>query len=303
MPRIPGAEDRFVDTGEVTLHAVTAGEGPLVVLLHGFPEFSWSWRHQLPALAAAGFRAVAVDLRGYGRSDRPRGIAAYAEGRLAGDVQRLIGALGVERAAAVVGHDWGGITAYRLAASAPQCLERLVILNAPHPLAMRRGLFRNGQALRSAYMLVLAVPFFPERALAARNGALLRRALRAMRATPVPDDEVEAYVNAARGAEWLRGGINAYRALGRAALARAPGSRVGRIDAPVLVIWGARDPFLGAHLATPPAALVPNARVELIAGASHDVMLDAPERVNALLLEFLGAAAGPRVDGARAPGP
>jgi pimeloyl-ACP methyl ester carboxylesterase len=304
--RIAGAESRFVDTGEVVLHAVVAGEGPLVVLLHGFPEFSWSWRHQLPALAAAGFRAIAVDLRGFGRSDRPHGVASYSVHRMAADVSGLIRALGVERAAAVVGHDWGGIVAYRVAATDPDRVERLVIMNSPHPAAMRRGLLQRGQALRSAYMLAFSVPVLPERAFAARDGALLRRALRMARSTAVTDDELEPYVEAAREAAWLRGGLNVYRAMARSALGRVPvlgrflrsrhpgatdARRAHVIEAPVLVIWGARDPFLGEHVAEPPAGLVPNARVVRVPGASHDVMLDAPQRVNELLLEFLAAAA------------
>jgi pimeloyl-ACP methyl ester carboxylesterase len=307
---IPGAEHRFIDTGEVTLHAVVAGEGPLVVLLHGFPEFWWSWRHQLSALASAGFRAVAVDLRGCGLSDRPDGVGAYSARQLAGDVDRLIAALGVERAAAVVGHDWGGVIAYSFAARYPARVERLVILNAPHPVAMGRGLLRDAQLLRSAYMLALVLPALPERALASRDGALVRRAMRAMRSTPVAAGELEPYVDAARGAEWLRGGLNMYRAMASTALARVPGLRLvlrsrgaraaapalrssSRIDAPVLVIWGAADPFLGEHLARPPASIAPDVRVERIARASHDVMLDAPERVNALLLDFLAAAPKP----------
>jgi pimeloyl-ACP methyl ester carboxylesterase len=310
-PKIAGAEHRFIDTGEVTLHAVIAGEGPLVVLLHGFPEFWWSWRHQLSALAGAGFRAVAVDLRGCGLSDRPRDVGAYSVRQLASDVDRLIAALGAERAAAVVGHDWGGVIAYSFAARYPARVERLVILNAPHPVAMSRGLLRNGQLLRSAYMLALVVPAIPERVLASRDGALVRRAVRAMRSTQVPADELEPYVVAARGAEWLRGGLNMYRAMARTALARVPGVGLlvrrsrgaraadpvlrssDRIDAPVLVIWGAADPFLAEHLARPPAAIVPNVRIERIPRASHDVMLDAPERVNTLMLDFLAPASKP----------
>ncbi|HEX9289200.1 MAG TPA: alpha/beta hydrolase [Anaeromyxobacteraceae bacterium] len=305
-PRIAGADDHFVGTADVTLHVVEAGRGPLVVLLHGFPEFWWSWRHQLPALAAAGFRAIAVDMRGCGLSGRPRGVAAYSVARLAADVEALLSALGVERAAAVVGHDWGGIVGYRFAARYPQRLERLVVLNAPHPAAMARGMLRNAQALRSAYMLALMIPALPERVLAARDGALLRRALRAMRAAPVADDEIEPYVEAARQADWLRGGLDVYRAMARAILARAPlaGRLLAparrapdrapsrRIEVPVLVIWGEEDPFLAPHLAAPPATLVPNARVERVPGASHDVMLDAPERVNALLLELLRGRGG-----------
>jgi epoxide hydrolase 4 len=300
MPPLEGAEHRLVRTGELSLHVVEVGRGPLVVLLHGFPEFWWSWRHQLPALAAAGYRAVAVDLRGAGGSDRPRGVAAYSVKRLAADVAGLLDALAVQRAAAVVGHDWGGVVGYRFAAHYPERLERLAILNSPHPAAFARGLLRHAQALRSAYMLALLVPGLAERAFAAHDGALLRRTLRAFRATPVPDEELEPYVEAARGAEWLRGGLSVYRAMARAIATRTPvvgrfagrapaagGSRGRRVDVPVLVVWGDADPFLAPHLAEPPRSAVPSARVERIPGASHDVMLDAPERVNALLLDFL----------------
>ncbi len=306
--RIAGANHRLVTAGELTLHLVEVGHGPLVVLLHGFPEFWWSWRHQLPALAKAGFRAVAVDLRGHGQSDRPRGVGAYSVARVAGDVDALVGALGEERAAAIVGHDWGGIVAYDVAARYPQRLERLVVLNSPHPAALARGLLRNAQALRSAYMLALMVPGLAERAFAAGDGALVRRALRSFRATPVSGEELDRYVAAAREAEWLRGGLALYRDMARSLLVRAPlvgrlaapapaapgGPRSRRVDVPVLVVWGERDPFLAPHLAEPPPSLVPDVRVERIAGASHDVMLDAPERVNALLLEFLAEGGRPR---------
>jgi pimeloyl-ACP methyl ester carboxylesterase len=196
------------------------------------------------------------------------------------------------------------VVAYRLAALYPGRLERLVILNSPHPATLARGLLRNAQALRSAYMLPLMVPGLAERAFAARDGELLRRALRAFRTTRATDEEIEPYVEAARQAEWLRGGLDAYRAMGRALLGRAPiigrvmksarpFPRSRRVDVPVLVIWGEADPALAPHLAEPPRELVPDVRVERIANASHDVMLDAPERVNALLLEFLASGRGP----------
>jgi pimeloyl-ACP methyl ester carboxylesterase len=301
-PHLDGARHLRVPVGDVTLHAVEMGEGPLVLLLHGFPEFWWSWRHQLPALAAAGFRALALDLRGAGGSDRPRGVAAYKVSRLAGDVVGLLDALGIERARAIVGHDWGGVVAYRVGRRFPGRVEKLAILNAPHPATFARGLLRDWQALRSSYMVPLLVPGLAERAIAARDGALLRRALRLMRAAPVPDEELEPYVQAAREAEWLRGGIAVYRAMARAIAARAlvprlrarrgsrhdrDGSGASRIACPVLVIWGEADPLLAPHLADPPPGAVPHARVVRVQLASHDVMLDAPEEVNALLGTFL----------------
>src|SRR5437763_1427807 len=122
--------------GDVRLHYVEAGDGPLVVLLHGFPEYWYSWRHQIPALAAAGFRVVAPDLRGYNLSSKPRRVRAYDVEYLARDVARLIECCGAERAAAVVGHDWGGGVAWTVAMRYPALLERLAILNVPHPARM-----------------------------------------------------------------------------------------------------------------------------------------------------------------------
>lgn len=300
LPDLPGAIHRRVDAGEVHLHLVELGAGPPVVFLHGFPEFWWSWRRQLPALAAAGFRAVAPDLRGYGGSDKPPEVDAYALPRLAADVAGLVRSLGVGRAA-VIGHDWGGVVAWEFAAHYPELLDRLAVLNAPHPASLLRALRRPAQLLRSSYMALFQLPAVPERLLFLRDGALLRRGLRAGRTTPAGKAELDAYVEAGRAANALRGGLDYYRAMGRRLVqarfggARGStgsprpgvGSRGGRIDAPVLVIWGERDAFLGPELATPPRHVVPEPRVERIPGAGHGVMLDAADEVNRLLVEFL----------------
>src|SRR5690349_3758371 len=127
-------QHREIIANGVRLHYVEVGQGPLVVLLHGFPEFWYSWRHQLPALASAGFRAVAPDMRGYNLSEKPPGISSYRIDKLVGDVVGLIQALGEQRAV-VVGHDWGGAVAWATALGRPEAVERLIVLNAPHPYA------------------------------------------------------------------------------------------------------------------------------------------------------------------------
>jgi pimeloyl-ACP methyl ester carboxylesterase len=292
---VPGTHHRFVDVGEVRLHVVEAGSGPLVVLLHGFPEFWWSWRHQLVALAAAGFRAVAPDLRGYNLSDRPRGVAAYALPRLAADVSGLIAALGEERAS-VAGHDWGGAVAWELASRYPQRLQRLAILNSPHPEVLRRALRKPGQLLRSSYMLAFQAPALPERLLMAADGALLRRALRALRTSRPDRAELDAYVAAARRGGSLRGGLDYYRAAlrSRALAPTDPPRTSAPLEVPVLVIWGERDPALQPELATPPASVAPGATVVMIPGASHGVQLDAPDEVSRLLVDFMSGEGAPR---------
>ncbi|WP_437994749.1 alpha/beta fold hydrolase [Sorangium sp. So ce185] len=279
---------RFTERSGVRLHYVEAGEGPLVVLLHGFPELWYSWRHQIPALVEAGYRVIAPDMRGYNLSDKPRGVGAYAIDELTADVAALIEASGAERAAAVVGHDWGGGVAWAFAMRYPALLERLVILNCPHPQKLLAG-FRTARQLRKSwYMFFFQLPRVPE-LIAQRSGyALLREALKndPQRPGALSDDDLARYV-----ASWSQPGaltatINYYRAMFRPGSLRGL-SKPARVDVPVLVIWGEHDRYLGAELAAPDPELVPNARLARIPDASHGVLYDRPERVNQLLLEFL----------------
>ncbi|WP_437322207.1 alpha/beta fold hydrolase [Sorangium sp. So ce394] len=279
---------RFTERSGVRLHYVEAGEGPLVVLLHGFPELWYSWRHQIPALVEAGYRVIAPDMRGYNLSDKPRGVGAYAIDELTADVAALIEASGAERAAAVVGHDWGGGVAWTFAMRYPALLERLVILNCPHPQKLLAG-FRTARQLRKSwYMFFFQLPRVPE-LIAQRSGyALLRTALKndPQRPGALSDDDLARYV-----ASWSQPGaltatINYYRAMFRPGSLRGL-SKPTRVDVPVLVIWGEHDRYLGAELAAPDPELVPNARLARIPDASHGVLYDRPERVNQLLLEFL----------------
>ena len=161
----------------VRLHYVEAGEGPLVVLLHGFPEFWYAWRDQIPALAAAGYRVVAPDMRGYNLSEKPPGVTSYRLEHLTADVAALIRQLGAERAT-VVGHDWGGAVAWQLPVFHPEVVERLAVLNAPHPGALLRELRTLEQLRRSWYIAFFQLPWLPELALRAGDAALLRRMLR-----------------------------------------------------------------------------------------------------------------------------
>jgi pimeloyl-ACP methyl ester carboxylesterase len=282
---VAGGKPIRIDVGEVRLHAVEAGSGPLVVLLHGFPEFWWSWRHQIPALAAAGFHVVAPDLRGYNLSDRPTRVADYGLRHLTADVAGLIRAMD-ERKAHVVGHDWGGGIAWEFAMLYPHMLERLAILNAPHPVRLQQALFRSfSQLKKSWYMLYFQIPELPERFLAADDFKNLRHSLSLGRSGRVPLEQIQPYVDAARRADGLRGGLNYYRAMMRSLLTgRLP--KPEPIDAPVLVLWGEKDPFLGKELAQPPSSWVKNARVEFLPNASHSVQLDEPEQVGALLAQF-----------------
>ena len=286
-----GLRHGLADVGPVRLHYVEAGDGPLVVLLHGFPDFWYSWRRQLPALAAAGYRAVACDLRGYNRSDKPRGRAAYTLPALAADVVGLIRERGGGQAA-LIGHDWGGAVAWEVAATAPATVSRLAVMNCPHPAVFTTMQLGPGQALRSSYMAFFQLPRVPEALLRAGRFALLRRSLQRLSRSPqaVTRGELDRYVDAWSQPGALTASLNYYRALARAAWSSrgaSPVSSPAHIDVPTLVLWGAADPFLQTRLAFPPSGLCADATVRIFEGAGHWVHLDAADEVNDLLISFL----------------
>jgi pimeloyl-ACP methyl ester carboxylesterase len=278
---------RYADLGDVRLHYVEAGEGPLVLLLHGFPQFWYQWRHQIPALVEAGFRVVAPDMRGYNLSDKPPGVQAYRVELLARDVERLIRTCG-EGTATVVGHDWGAIAAWIAAMRHPGRVERLAILNVPHPARSLDGLLSPMQLLRSSYMFFFQIPRLPEEVIRAGDFALLRSVFRSDPVQPeaFTAEDIERYIEAIAQPGSLTASLNYYRAL-----LRYPGETralLQRVEAPVLVIWGERDRFLSRRLAEPPHLWVPNLiRVKRLPNASHWVAEDRPLEVNTLLLDFL----------------
>jgi epoxide hydrolase 4 len=283
---LPGAESLRLPTNGVELHAVAAGppDGPLVVLLHGFPEFWWGWRRQIGPLAAAGLRVVAPDQRGYNLSDKPPGVRAYDLDALADDVLGLADALGRQRFA-VVGHDWGAVLAWHLAGRNPGRVERAAVLNGPH-LATARSFARAHptQALRSWYVGFFQAPLLPEWMLGAADFAALRGA---MAATARPGT-FSAGDFARYRAAWARPGaltamLNWYRALP----GHAGPPRPGRIGVPVRVVWGDRDAALDKGLAEAGLALCDRGEAFHLAGATHWVQHEEPERVNRLLVEFL----------------
>ncbi len=274
--------------GGIRLHYVTAGppDGPLVVLLHGFPEFWYSWRHQLPVLAGAGFRVLAPDMRGYNLSDKPSGWRSYDTDLLADDIAGLIGALG-EQQAYLAGHDWGAAVAYATAMRHPAVVRKLAILNVPHTARMLEG-FRTARQLRKSwYMFFFQIPRLPEHLLARDDYSFAKRSLRADSPDAFSDEDLERYVQA-----WSQpGALTAMIDYYRAALRRSPRSTARQlvpIEAPTLVIWGQRDRHLGAELADPGPHWAPDRRIEWIPDATHWVQHDAAEQVSELLMEFFG---------------
>lgn len=282
---------------QLTLHVASHGpvDGRLVVFLHGFPEFWWSWRHQLRALGDAGFLAVAPDLRGYGDSDKPdprRG--GYDIATLAEDIALLITTLHSERghaeSAIVVAHDWGGAIAWALAAMHPQVVQRLVILNAPHPLAFRRSLWRHpSQLFKSWYMLMFQIPGLTERWIAKDPVTAMARSFlgAAGKRSAFARGDFAVYGERIGRPGVAQAALAYYRSIPKFLALTDPLARP--IECPVLTLWGRKDPALGDFLA-------PDAQrwcsgpfeVRYFADAGHWLQQEEPEAVNAALLEFLG---------------
>lgn len=286
-----GIREGYADLGDARLHYVEAGEGPLVVLLHGFPDFWFGWRFQIPALAEAGFRVVAPDMRGYNLSSRPSGVAAYDTDRLASDIRDLIRERGAE-SAFLAGHDWGAAVAWATAMNHPEVVERLAILNVPHPRRLLNALRRPRQLMKSWYMFFFQLPLLPEALVRARRWWGFRYGFEHdARPGAFTEADIERYVEA-----WSRPGaatatINYYRAAFRQSPRRAE-ARIRPVMAPTRIIWGECDRYLGAELAEPDQADVPNLeRVVRLPEASHWVQHDEPEHVTQLLVEFFATAA------------
>jgi len=276
-----GLREGYADLHDVRLHYVEAGSGPLVVLVHGFPEFWYSWHRQIEPLAKAGYRVVAVDTRGTNLSSRPESIDAYREETLGDDLTHLVAFLGVETAS-IVGHDWGGWAAYWAAMRHPDLVDRVVVLNVPHPVVFARkriGLY---------YRLVRAGLLAPRLAESKLGYWGARSAFRRelLKKGSLTEAELEPFVELWSAAE-RRPTANPYRAQHRHRNVPIE-ERCRPIRCPVLVIYGEDDPYMGPAFAEPPQDWVDNVRVELLPGVNHRVQLDASDRVTELLIGFLG---------------
>ncbi|NMO57550.1 alpha/beta hydrolase [Actinoplanes sp. TBRC 11911] len=274
----------YAEIGDVKLHYVEAGEGPLIVLLHGFPEFWFGWRLQIEPLAAAGFRVVAPDMRGYNLSSRPDDVGAYTTDKLAADIRGLIHERGAE-SAMLVGHDWGGTAAWATAMIHPEVVDRLAILNAAHPRKLAQGLHHPDQLRRSWYFFFFAVPELPESVVHANNWHFFRHFLRDARPA-YTTEELDRYVEAWSQDGASTGMINYYRSSVRQSQ-KGAAEALRPVQAPTLVIWGERDHYLGPDLAEPDPDDVPHLdRVERLPEGSHWVHHDEAESVNRLLIDF-----------------
>jgi pimeloyl-ACP methyl ester carboxylesterase len=281
----------------LNMRVARAGNGPLVVMLHGFPECWYSWRHQLRALAPR-FECLAPDLRGYGETDAPRGVENYALDRLVGDVVELIEAAGRKRAV-VIGHDWGGAIAWATALKRPEAVERLVVMNCPHPAKFRTALLRSPrQMLRSWYILFFQLPWLPDAILRASDAAAVARALRntAVRKEAFSDEDLEYFRRAFRGPHAATAALNYYRALLRSAVLHPREGEAWmerKIEAPTMLIWGEQDVALGKELTYGMEPLFGGPfELHYVADSGHWVQQERPEVVNCCLSDFLASLGG-----------
>ncbi len=279
--------DQYIATNGIRLHVVQAGpnEGPLVILLHGFPEFSYGWRRQIPYLASAGYRVWAPDQRGYNLSDKPDGVAAYTLDVLAADVIGLMDAAG-QKQVFLVGHDWGAAVAWWVAAKYPDRLARMVVMNVPHGAVMQKHLRRNlAQLCRSWYFFFFQVPWLPETLARLQNWNIAAQALKnSSRLGTFTDSDLREYREAWSRPKAYRSMLNWYRAVMQKPSAPPANPR---ITVPTLLIWGAQDRFLGRELAQPSIDLCDDGRLVFIEEATHWVQHEEAERVNELIDTFL----------------
>lgn len=287
MPPKINLEKSFIQVNGIRLHVVQAGPktGPPVLLLHGFPEYWYGWRKQIPALAQAGCRVIAPDQRGYNLSDKPAGIRAYRVHELVNDVVGLIDALEYEKIN-LVGHNWGAVVAWALAIWRPERLHRLGILNAPHPAVMARFLSRDPDQLRrSWYVGYFQIPWLPEAGLRAQDLRWLARALRGSgKLHTFSKEDILEYKKAWSQPGALTAMLNWYRA---AVQYRPAIPKDSRVRVPTLMLWGMKDVALTHRLARPSMDYCDDGRLVLFPEATHWVQLDEAEEVTKHLLDFI----------------
>ena len=281
---------RTIAVNDVVLQVSVANEGGpqgLALLLHGFPELAFSWRHQIPALAEAGYEVWAPNLRGYGKSSKPPKVADYSMDRLLADIGALIDASGRERVT-LIGHDWGAAQAWMFAIRQVRPLDRLVIMNVPHPACMQRELKKFRQLRKSWYILFFQIPWIPEKLLCARNARAIRDSFvnMAIDETRFPAAVTDVYREAAQRPGAMRSMVNYYRAAVRGSR-RTAREELPPIDTPTLLVWGLEDSALGRETTDGTDEHVTDLTMRFLPGVSHWVQQEAPETVNAMLLAWL----------------
>lgn len=277
-------QHEYINTNGVKLHYVTQGKGRLMLFLHGFPEFWYSWRHQIPEFAQH-FQVVAVDLRGYNDSDKPKDKSAYVMAEFIQDVEGVIKGLGHD-SCILVGHDWGGAIAWNFAYAHPEMVDRLIVLNLPHPAKFAQGLSTPQQLLRSWYIFLFQLPWLPEFILKFDDYQAIAKTISgtAVNQLAFTPDDLETYRQASAKSGALTAMLNYYRNVFSSFLFQ---KNWDILQVPTLMIWGENDTALGKELTYNTATYVKNLEIKYIPGCGHWVQQEQPQLVNQYIREYL----------------
>ncbi len=290
-PRDPRITTEFVTANGLSFEVDMCGDGDkFALLLHGFPETSFSWRHQMPLLADMGYRVWAPNMRGYGRSSKPKGIGAYAIDNLVADVRGLVDAAGA-KSVTLMAHDWGAVVAWYTAMARVIPIDQLVIMNVPHPGPSRKAMRSWSQLRKSWYIFFFQIPWLPEFALRYNDAAAIERAFVDMAAdkSRFPREVTDVYRRNALIPGNLNRMVNYYRAL----LRRPPkhpalkGGQLPLIETPTMIVWGEEDTALSKFMTYGTERFVRDLTIRYLPGVSHWVQQEAPETVNGMLSDFL----------------
>ncbi|PAA86653.1 hypothetical protein BOX15_Mlig013242g1 [Macrostomum lignano] len=280
----------YLHLKDITLHCIENGDPrkPLLLLVHGFPEFWFSWRHQLDSDLAKNYRIVAIDMRGYGDSDKPRGVENYRIEKLVEDIRQAINSLGYDKCY-LAGHDWGGAVVWSFAMAHPGMVTKLAVLNCPHPVAFQTYIRSNlTQFLKSWYMFFFQLPCFPEWLITRQDLVSMDIALKGV----VNQQELDAFKYTFSSATALTGPINFYRAAFRYPSRGAEGGSRKQLTVPTMLVFGANDKYITQEAAKLSGKYCSQMEFQLVPQASHWVQQDAPDQVNRLLIRFFGSSSG-----------
>ena len=278
---------KYAEVNGIRMHYVEAGTGQLMILMHGFPEFWYSWRHQIPKLSE-NFRVVVPDMRGYNETEKSREVSSYRTENLATDISELILHLGEEKAV-IVGHDWGGAVAYQFAADYADMTQKLVVLNCPHPVVLSKHFRTNFKQLRKSwYMFYFQLPWLPEYLMVKNLKLILSKTFRgwAHRSDAFSSEDLARYSEVFSKPGQATAAINYYRAAIRQFFSNST-KRFPKINAPTLIIWGENDRALGKELTFGMEKhFSDNFRIKYISDCSHWVQHDHPQLVCEHILNF-----------------
>ena len=286
-------QSQYIATNGIKLHVMTDGpeNGTAVILLHGFPQFHYGWKDQIPALVEAGFRVIVPDQRGYNLSDKPKGVSAYDVDILAKDIVGLFDHFGIQKAK-LVGHDWGAVVAWTIAIEHPERLEKLAILNVPHPDVMADFVLHNStQRKKSWYVFFFQIPWFVEWILSKNDFEYLGQMLtRSGRKNTFTETDMAEYKKAWSQKGALTGMLNWYRAAVRKSVRYAFSRKKAparRVSVPTMLLWGKRDIALSVDMAQPSIDLCDDGELTIYDKSTHWVQHDASVEVNQKLIGFM----------------